>query len=259
LSGVCVRAGGLSKRFLVLNSERTLLRALRSLVTGGSLRREHWVLRQLTFEIRRGEKLALLGKNGSGKTTLLRLLTGIYEQTSGTLAIDGSPRALLSCHAGFHRELPVLDNVYLFGALHGIGRDVLTPREPAILELAELEHLAYAPLKQLSTGQVQRLAVSVFSQTATDFLIFDEVLGNVDPGFVRQTEAFFSSLARSDKTVIMTSHDASLLRKYCRTAMWLDGGRVRMLGPIDEVIDDYERSFNPAEEPPFRRAVVQRR
>jgi len=248
LTEIAARVDRLSKRFLVFRARSTALRALRAALRGDSLKREHWVLRDITFEIDRGEKLALLGKNGSGKTTLLRILTGIYRQTSGTLVMRGTPRALLSCEAGFVRELPVVDNLYLFGAIHGIGRRVLEPRERAVLEAAGLEQLAYAPLRELSTGQVRRLALSVFSYVASDFVVLDEVLANVDRGFVRQSE-LFRSLAAADKTVVMTSHDASFLREYCRTALWLEGGRIRALGPIDEVIDDYERSFDPAEEP----------
>jgi ABC-type polysaccharide/polyol phosphate transport system ATPase subunit len=243
LSELCVRADRLSKRFLVLKSQKSLLRALRSVAGGKSLRREHWVLRDLTFDIRKGEKVALLGRNGSGKTTLLRLLTGIFEQTGGTLLVRSRPRALFSCSIGFLRDLPVVDNLYLFGAIHGIDRSVLAPREGEILDTAEVRHLAYSPMKELSLGQVQRLALSVFSQTPSDFLIFDEVLSNVDHGFLRQSEAYFDSLTRSDRTILLTSHDASFLRKHCERAIWLDGGMVKMSGPFETVIGEYERSF----------------
>jgi ABC-type polysaccharide/polyol phosphate transport system ATPase subunit len=245
LSEACIRAEGLSKRFLVVEGRKTLLRTVRALAAGKPLRRERWILQDLTFTVARGEKLALVGRNGAGKTTLLRVLAGIYPKTSGTLVVTATPAALLNCSTGFHGDLPIIDNLYLFGALHGVGRDVLGPRRQAILEVAGLEHLAYAPLKELSTGQVRRLALTVFSHTPGDLLILDEVLANLDRGFLRESELFFEAMVRSDKTMIMTSHDSSVLRKYCERAMWLDNGRVLRLGPCEEVIDAYERALDP--------------
>jgi ABC-type polysaccharide/polyol phosphate transport system ATPase subunit len=254
VSETSVRADRLSKRFRVPAGRQTALRRLRALASGDSAARERWVLRDLSFEVRKGEKLALVGENGSGKTTLLRLLTGIYRKTGGTLVVRGQPTALFSCEIGFIRDLSVLDNVYLFGAVYGIGRDVLSPREPDVLERAGVEDLAHAPLRDLSVGQVRRLALSIFSQTASDFLLFDEVVANLDHGFLRESEQFFGSLVRSDRTVIMTSHDASILRKYCDRALWLDQGRARRIGPVDDVIDEYERSFGPVGEARLARA-----
>lgn len=242
MNQTCLGVYHLSKRFLVLKSQKSLLRVLRAWASGGSLRREHWVLRDVTFEIEKGEKVALVGKNGSGKTTLLRILAGIFQQTSGALAVDQSPAALFSCSIGFLRDLPVVDNIYLFGAVHGIDRSTMAQKQEAILEMAEVDHLAYSPLKELSLGQVQRLALSIFSQAPNEFLIFDEVLANVDHGFMRKSESYFESLARSGRTLILTSHDSSFLRRYCERAIWLDGGRLRRSGPFEVVIDEYERS-----------------
>jgi ABC-type polysaccharide/polyol phosphate transport system ATPase subunit len=243
VSQVCVRAEGLSKRFQLITGRKTALQALRALLRRESFARQHWVLHDLSFTIQKGEKLALIGKNGSGKTTLLRILTGILEQTSGTLELDGAPTALFQASIGFLQDLPVVDNIYLFGAVYGIPRRVLAPGEREVLRLAGLEHLAAAPFKELSLGQGQRLALSIFAQTTNDFLIFDEVFANVDLGFLRASAGFFASLARSDRTVIMTSHDSAFLRKHCQTALWLDEGRLRRYGTVDDVIAEYEWSF----------------
>jgi ABC-2 type transport system ATP-binding protein len=233
VSAPCVRADRLSKRFSLITSKRSTLRTLLALVGGEPLQREHWVLKELTFEIQPGDKLALIGRNGSGKTTLLRILTGIYRQTAGSLVLTRRAGALLDCSSGFQRELSVLDNLYLFGALRGIGREILQPREQSILELAELEEFAHTPLKDLSLGQTRRLALSVFSQTRSDFLVFDEVLTNLDPGFRHKAGAFFGALANS----------SSFLRTYCTKALWLEDGRLRRAGPLAEVLDEYEASF----------------
>jgi ABC-2 type transport system ATP-binding protein len=237
------RAEGLGKRFHVLRTQRTTLRALRTLLGGESLRRDLWVLDDVSFAIRRGAKLALIGRNGSGKTTLLRLLSGIYAPTRGRLETASRPRPLFSCAVGFAKELSVAENIVLFGAVHGIRRARLLERRDAILERAGLDGLAHAEVKSLSTGQVQRLALTIFAETDADFVILDEVIGNVDTGFLREADRFFRSLVRSSKTVIMTSHDAGFLAEYCDEAMWLDGGRVRMHGAFAEVLAAYESSF----------------
>lgn len=243
MSGVAVRARGLTKRFRVLRRQRTLLRVLRALGDPSSLRKELLALDDVSFDVAAGEKLALVGRNGSGKTTLLRVLAGIYERTAGELWMAAEPRPLFSHSIGFAGELPVESNIFLYGAMHGMERAFLRPRTDAILDLAGLQDLRFALLKELSTGQRQRLALSVFFQVPSPFLVFDEALTNVDQGFLRTCERWFEDLAASDRTVVMTGHDSRWLRRHCRTALWLDGGRLRMRGPADEVLDAYDRSF----------------
>jgi ABC-2 type transport system ATP-binding protein len=238
-----VRTDQLSKCFYRLTSRKTALGVIKALARRESLRREHWVLRNVTLQIERGENVAVVGRNGSGKTTLLRILAGIYQKTSGGLFVAGRPRALFSCSAGLTNDLSVVDNIYLFGALHGMSRKMLQPLERRILERTELSHLAHNDLKDLSLGQAQRLALAVFAETPSDFLILDEVIRNVDLGFKLEFESYLAALADSEKTLIMTSHDASVLRRLCQRALWLEAGRLRRFGPVDEVIDEYEDSF----------------
>lgn len=243
MSDICVKAENLSKRFLVLKRKETALRTLKALIKHESFKRELWALRDVSFEIKKGEKLAIIGRNGSGKTTLLRILMGIYDKTSGYIKVEGSPRALFKFWIGLNRDLSVIDNVYLFGAVHEMRRAILEHAMHKILKMAELYHLRFSPLKELSMGQCQRLALSVFFQTSVDFLIFDEGLTFVDQGFVQNCEAYFQDLSSSEKTVIMTSQDASFLKRYCKTAIWLDEGHIRMAGRAKEVIGEYKRSF----------------
>ncbi|HZR83953.1 MAG TPA: ATP-binding cassette domain-containing protein [Candidatus Binatia bacterium] len=251
------RAEHLAKRFHVLRAERTALRALRALLRGESLRRELWVLKDVSFEIARGAKVALVGRNGSGKTTLLRLLSGIYAPTAGRLEVADRPRPLFSCGVGFASELSVSENVLLFGTVHGIRRHRLRERRRDILARADLAPLAHVPVKDLSTGQVQRLALAVFAEAEAEFVILDEVIGNVDAGFLREADRFFRALVDSPRTVLMTSHDASFLRAYCDEAMWIDGGAIRLHGRFDAVLREYERSFGePEADPAARRERV---
>ena len=213
MSDICVKVENLSKRFLVLKRKVTVLQSLEALIKHKLLKGELWVLRDVSFEIKRGEKLAIIGKNGSGKTTLFRILTGIYSQTSGSIKIKDRPRALFKFWTGFNWDLSIIDNIYLFGAMHGMSRDVLEDKIDSILEMTELYQLRFSSLKELSTGQFQRLALSVFFQTADDFLIFDESMAFMDKDFVKKCEPYFQDLFSSEKTVIMTSHDASFFKK----------------------------------------------
>ncbi|MEW6271961.1 MAG: ATP-binding cassette domain-containing protein [Thermodesulfobacteriota bacterium] len=242
MSEACVRVAHVGKRFLVPHTQRTALRALRAMLRGEALRHELWVLRDVSFEIASGTCTALIGRNGSGKTTLLRLLSGIIEPSTGVLEVRHPPRPLFSTAVGFVTELSVADNVYLFGAVHGMTRPLLAPRHAEILRRAGIAHLTHAPLKDLSLGQVQRLALSVFAETQDRFLIFDEVLGNVDRAWARRADRFFRELAGSGRTVVMTSHDPEFLRAYCSRAIWIDAGGVRADGPFDDVMAEYERS-----------------
>lgn len=244
MSDICVKVERLSKRFLVFKSQKTVLRTLRLLIKRESFKKELWVLRDLSFELKKGERVAIIGKNGSGKTTLLRILTGIYDKTFGYISVEEEPKSLFNSWIGFNGDLSVIDNVYLFGAIHGIERKILKQNMGNILKMAELYHLCFSPLKELSTGQQQRLAFSVFLQNTSDFFIFDESLAFVDQAFAQECDAYLQNLFSSDKTVIITSHNAAFLKRHCKTALWLDEGRIRKQGEIEEVIGEYERSFS---------------
>jgi ABC-2 type transport system ATP-binding protein len=242
MNQVCVKAENLSKRFLILQSKDTAFKFIRAFLSDGCLKKEFWALKDISFEIRKGEKVALIGKNGSGKTTLLRVISGIYKNTSGVIETKEIPHLLFSLWSGLMWDLSVIDNIYLFGALHGMPRAFIKERLTQIIEMSGLTRFCYSPLKDLSTGQIQRLTLSAFFLVSADFLILDESLTFVDQGFTQKCEKYFSEIHSSAKTVIIASHDASFLKKYCNRALWLEDGRLRMDGKIDEVIAAYEQN-----------------
>jgi ABC-type polysaccharide/polyol phosphate transport system ATPase subunit len=229
-----------AKRYRVLKRQRSTLRALKSLFGSEKLTMELWALRDLSLAIGRGEKIALIGRNGSGKTTLLRLLAGIIEPSSGSIRVAEPPLALFKFWIGQNADLPVVDNIYLFGAVCGMKRGRLKPLVPQILESADIRDLEFAPLHDLSLGQRQRLALSIVFLAPADFLVFDETFVHVDQAFFRECDAFFARLADSSRTMVITSHDHSFLKKYCRRAIWLDKGRIRLDGPAAQVIEAYD-------------------
>jgi ABC-type polysaccharide/polyol phosphate transport system ATPase subunit len=242
MNDTIITAKSLSKRFYVLKKERTFLRALKAVAQRNHIQKELWVLKDINFTIKKGEKIALIGRNGCGKTTLLRILTGTYDKTGGYFETRATPLSLYRYMVGASGDLSVTDNIFLFGALYGLDRRFLNPRLGHILENAELSHLAFSPLKELSSGERERLSLSIFSHVQSDFLIFDEGLAFIDRKFSEKCRSYFHDLLASEKTVIITGHDRSFLKELCTRALWLDDGRIRMSGGVNEVFDEYERS-----------------
>jgi ABC-type polysaccharide/polyol phosphate transport system ATPase subunit len=243
MSDIIVKAENISKSFHVRKNEKTFLRTVKSFFRLKHESDELWVLKDMSFEVKKGDKIAIVGRNGCGKTTLLRILAGTYNLTSGHLLVNENPVSLFKSTVGTCNELAVVDNVYLFGAIYGLDRSFLKVKMDEILGVAELTRLAFCPLKELSSGQVVRFAFSVFSIVEGNFLMFDESLMSVDMGFVEKCKTYFKNLISSDKTVIMTSHNTHFLNEYCKIALWIDDGHIRMSGEAREVIGAYERSF----------------
>ena len=243
MSTICVRTENLSKRFLMSRGKETVLQMLKALVRREPLKDEHWVLRNVSLEIKRSEKIAIVGKNAAGKTTLLRIITGIYDKTSGCVSVSERPSALFKSAVGLNLALSVVDNIYLFGAYHRIRHDFLKDKLEEILKTSELYEQRFCPAKELSTGQKQQLAISVFCLADSKFVIFDDILTYTDARFVKKFDKiYFQNLCASDTTVIISSHHTPFLRRYCTRAIWLDRGCIRMDGNVAEVIDAYERS-----------------
>jgi ABC-type polysaccharide/polyol phosphate transport system ATPase subunit len=238
---IVVRAENVSKNFRVQKSERTVLRAARSMFSRASrLHMSYPVLQDVSFEIRHGEAVGVLGRNGSGKSTLLRLMAGILAATSGKLELTERPPAVFTGEAGLTGDLPVVDNIHLFGAVLGIGRDVLIRNETAILALSGLTELRYARTKELSSGQRRRLALSIFFHCEHDFILLDEALSHVDDAFAQVCDARFAEWARQGRTMVLVSHDLAFIRRFCRRALWIEDRRLRLSGPVDEVVAAYE-------------------
>jgi lipopolysaccharide transport system ATP-binding protein len=240
VSELLVRADHLAKRYRVMKRQRSTLRAIKALCGREKLTMELWALRDLSFTIERGEKVAVIGRNGSGKTTLLRLLAGIIDPSCGRLEVAAPPLALFKFWIGQNADLPVIDNIFLFGAVCGMRREALKPRVPEILESSAIRDLGFAPLHDLSLGQRQRLALSIVFRARAEFLIFDETFVHVDQAFFRECNAYFDRLAASHRTMIITSHDPGFLKQHCRRAIWLDQGRIRLDGPAAQVIEAYD-------------------
>ena len=197
------------------------------------------VLDGVSLRVERGEKLGIIGPNGSGKSTLLKLICGILEPTSGRVQARGRIAPLIELGAGFDPDLPVADNVVLYGVLLGHTRQEMEAKTSAILQFAELEEYRSMPVRVLSSGMAARLGFAIATDTNPDILILDEVLAVGDESFRNKSRARIESMWHDHVTVLVVSHELQFIRESCSNAIWLDAGRIRAAGSADFVVKAY--------------------
>ncbi len=201
--------------------------------------RDVWSLRDVSFEIREGEVVGIIGRNGAGKSTLLKLLSRITEPTEGVSRTRGRVASLLEVGTGFHPELTGRENVYLNGAILGMSRRAITARFDEIVDFAGIGPFVDTPIKRYSSGMQLRLAFAVAAHVEPEILVVDEVLAVGDAEFQRKSMAGMSKVGAAGKTVVLVSHDLDAIGRLCTRTIWLDKGRLRMDGPTADVIDAY--------------------
>lgn len=201
-----------------------------------------WALRDVSFDIREGEVVGVIGRNGAGKTTLLKILSRITEPTSGEARVKGRVGALLEVGAGFHYELTGRENVYLNGAILGMHRAEIQARFDAIVAFAEVERFIDTPVKRYSSGMLVRLAFAVAAHLEPDVLIVDEVLAVGDAAFQKKCLGRMDEVATMGRTVLFVSHNMGAIRALCQRAMVLEAGEVVFDGSAGDAISAYMSS-----------------
>lgn len=202
---------------------------------------EFWALRDVSFSVRRGESLGVIGRNGAGKSTLLKLVTRILEPTSGKITIRGRTHAMLELGAGFHPELSGRDNVYLNGSIYGFSRREMSQRFDQIVEFAELERFIDTPVKHYSSGMFMRLGFSIAAHMDPDILVIDEVLAVGDASFQRKSHKALQDLKANGTTILFVSHNPEQVRGFCDRAVLLQHGQLVDFGLSNDVVDHYLR------------------
>ncbi len=204
---------------------------------------EFWADKDVTFSLKRGDMLGIIGSNGAGKSTLLKAIAGIMEPTQGWVKRNGTVAALLELTSGFDGDLTVKENAYLRGAMLGYTRKFMDETFEEILDFAELQDFADRPFKQLSSGMKSRLAFSIASLVKPDILILDEVLSVGDGAFKAKSEAKMQEMMGGGTTTILVSHSLSQIRALCSKILWLDKGRQVEFGEDVEGICDRYQAF----------------
>ncbi len=198
-----------------------------------------WALQDVSFEIRSGETIGLIGANGSGKSSLLKLIAGIYPPDRGTVRVAGRVAALLELGAGFQPDLTGRENVHLYGAILGLGAKEIEGRFEEIREFSGLGELIDTPVRHFSSGMVTRLGFSVVAHLNPDLLLVDEILAVGDFNFQQKCIDHMVGYLNSGRSLLFVSHDLDALAKLCHRAIWLDQGRLVLSGPTQTVLEAY--------------------
>jgi lipopolysaccharide transport system ATP-binding protein len=246
---LAIRAAGLSKRYRIASARSDTLReqlagALRGLVRGQRARTHpFWALRDVSFQVRTGEVLGILGRNGAGKSTLLKILARVTEPTTGSCEMRGRTGTLLEVGTGFHPDLTGRENVYFCGALLGMRRQEIARKFDEIVAFAEVERFVDVPVKRYSSGMYVRLGFAVAAYLEPEILLVDEVLAVGDFAFQRKCLGRMRAHASEGRTVLFVSHNLSAIRQLCHRCIQLDAGRIVAEGPSDQVVDGYLASM----------------
>lgn len=202
---------------------------------------DFWALQNLSFSIRDGERVGIVGRNGAGKSTLLKAICRIYEPSAGKVSVHGRIAPLLEIGAGFHPEFTGRENIYFNGTILGYRKEQLRTIEQEIIAFAELEEFIDTPVKYYSTGMYMRLAFSLATTVHPDILVLDELFAGGDAAFVKRGKERMYNMIDRASVMILVSHDQSLLRSLCERFIWLDHGKIVADGDAS-VLDQYAAS-----------------
>lgn len=260
MSDVAIRVEGLSKRYSIKRRERykTLRESLMEAITSPFRRLSNfcssiiensyiWALKDVSFEVKRGEVVGIIGPNGAGKTTLLKILSRITEPTEGHAEIHGRVGSLLEVGTGFHPELTGRENIYLNGAILGMRKAEIGRKFDEIADFAEIEKFIDTPVKRYSSGMYVRLAFAVAAHLEPEILLVDEVLAVGDAAFQKKCLGKMDDVAKAGRTVLFISHNMAAINRLCHHGIWLNAGRLQMAGAAEKVIAAYLSTATEAE------------
>lgn len=242
----------LALRDVIADETRRLVRRLRHPFAAARVqtraREVFWALRDVSFDIKDGERVGIIGRNGAGKSTLLKILSRITEPSAGSVRIKGRVASLLEVGTGFHPELTGRENIFLNGAILGMSRAEIQRRFDEIVAFAEVERFLDTPVKRYSSGMQVRLAFSVAAHLEPEILIIDEVLAVGDAEFQKKSLGKMSSVARQGRTVLFVSHNMAAIRNLCTRGLLLRDGRIAEDGEVGQVVRSYMESVSSVPE-----------
>ena len=203
---------------------------------------EFWALKNISFEIKKGDRVGIVGLNGAGKSTLLKIISGVMKPTEGTVKIKGKLVPLLELGAGFDSNYSGRENIFLNGAMLGYSKEFLEEKYDEIVEFSEIGKFIDVPIKNYSSGMKARLGFSIATMVEPEILVLDEVLSVGDAKFRKKSQDRIMSLFDRGITVLYVSHSVGQVKSLCNKAIWLEKGKIIMQGDVEEVCTAYEKS-----------------
>ncbi len=210
---------------------------------------EFWALTDVDFEVKKGEVVGFIGSNGAGKSTLLKVIAGVMKPTKGSIEVGGNICPMIELGAGFDFDLTARENIYLNGAVMGYSKSFIDEKFNDIVEFSELQDFLEVPVKNFSSGMVARLAFSIATVVDPEILIVDEILSVGDLAFQQKSENKMRSMIGGGTTVLFVSHSITQIQKICDRVIWLEHGKVQMVGESEEVCEAYKKAVG-VENPP---------
>ena len=255
MSDSTIKAEGIGKSYLIGHRSNERYVALRDVITDKMKRlwskirnyqsyahvniEEFWALKDVSFEVKQGERIGIIGRNGAGKSTLLKILSRITEPTTGRISIKGRVASLLEVGTGFHPELTGQENIYLNGAILGMTRNEIKAKFDEIVDFADVEKFLDTPVKRFSSGMYMRLAFAVAAHLEPEILVVDEVLAVGDEQFQKKCLGKMKDVGKDGRTVLFVSHNMAAINALCDKALLLDKGKMVCEGKTQDVIDSY--------------------
>lgn len=203
---------------------------------------EFWALKEVSFNVEKGDAIGLIGLNGSGKSTMLKTIAGVLKPTIGKVVVRGTVAPLIELGAGFDMDLTARENVFLNGALLGYSRSQMEAFYEEIVAFSELHDFMNVPVKNFSSGMISRLAFSIATIGTPDILIVDEVLSVGDFRFQEKCESRIQNMLNSGVTILFVSHSIEQVKKLCNKIVWLEKGVLKMMGDSEDICDIYAKS-----------------
>ena len=237
-----IQGNGITMRFkMSFDRVQTMKEYVVQLLRGKIKYEEFAALTDVSFSIEKGEVIGIIGHNGAGKSTLLKIISGILKPTEGSIEVRGNIVPMLELGSGFDYDLTGRENIYLSGAILGYSAEFLKEKYDEIVAFSELGNFIEIPIRNYSSGMLMRLAFSIATVVNPDILIVDEILAVGDASFQEKSKARMMELMGGGTTVLFVSHSLAQIRGMCDRVIWLDHGRVKMIGKTDEVCDRYEK------------------
>jgi len=261
MSTIAIRLENVSKKYTINHEKQERYIALRDVITNNTKKllsratstvvnskttfqdfkttEDFWALNDISFDIKQGDRLGIIGRNGAGKSTLLKVLSRITEPTKGRISVKGRVASLLEVGTGFHPELTGRENIWLNGAILGMQKSEIKRQFDAIVDFSEVDTFLDTPVKRYSSGMYVRLAFAVAAHLEPEILVVDEVLAVGDYAFQSKCLGKMQDVSKSGRTVIFVSHNMGAVSSLCDSAVWIDRGKVVKGGSVDEVVNYY--------------------